>query len=76
MMASVPVLARGTAPETGASIRTAPSRFDLTFQVESQLLVKEDVFRFDGSARTGSQKKESSSVLGQIEKDGDQTKRE
>ena len=59
-----------------ASSVGCPSQFDLTFQVGSQLLAKEDVFRFDGSARTGPQKKELNSVLGQIEKDGDQTKKE
>jgi hypothetical protein len=37
------------------SVRS-PSRFDLALQVESQLFPKEDIFRFEGSARTRPQK--------------------
>jgi hypothetical protein len=51
-----------------------PPGFDLTFQVESQLLPKENVLRLEGRARTGSQQQEPQSVVGQSEEDEDQTK--
>jgi hypothetical protein len=48
--------------------------FHLALQVESQLFPKENVFRPEGSPRTSQQDKESQSVLGQKEQDGNQTK--
>ena len=55
-------------------VASGPSRFDLALQKESQLFSKEDIFRFESSARTRPQKQESQNVLGQIKKDGDQPK--
>ena len=52
----------------------SPPRFDLALQVESQLFPKENIFRFERSARTRPQKQEPQNVLGQIKKDGDQPK--
>ena len=46
----------------------SPPRFDLALQVESQLFPQENIFRFEGSARTRPQKQEPQNVLGQIKK--------
>jgi hypothetical protein len=45
-----------------------PPRFGLALQVESQLLAKENVLRFEGRARTRAEQQESESVPGEIKK--------
>src|SRR4029077_16543297 len=51
-----------------------PSRLSLALQVEGQLFTEENIFRFEGSARTRPQQYELQSALGQIEKYRNQAK--